>query len=210
MGAWGSAAGGFTSKEEVREFVRSFCETEEAEVKDVDFKDKCYATIEEAEQSANDDKWGNAVAVSYYDLPEKIKDSPAKKKLDAIFKELLPKNLGAIQQQVAAAGELRQASEPTFVKCPACESKINSRHLRGFNDLGLLEQAAKGEKPSYGCPACKASGLEPAFLKAELKKLAKLMEKRAGLLEKAAELRKKIEEENPRAKYWYATVSIPT
>jgi hypothetical protein len=72
MGAWGSAAGGFTSKEEVREFVRSFCETEEAEVKDVDFKDKCYATIEEAKQSANDDKWGNAVAVSYYDLPEKI------------------------------------------------------------------------------------------------------------------------------------------
>jgi hypothetical protein len=209
MGAVGQTFNELKTRSECEAEVIFFCETEESERKSVKFYDKEFKSLNEAEEYAEQhaDKWGDAAAVSYFGLPEKLKESASKKKFDLLSKVNIPEKLKEIGNQAKKMGDLRASTEPEFVKCPGCESKINSKNLIPFaiNTANMI-----GETPEYSCPACRHTGLLPKFLKAEYKSLEKLYDELFALREKTKQLKLKMEEENVPEKYWVVAVLIPS
>jgi hypothetical protein len=205
MGAWGHTFHQLKTRAECEAEVKSFCEEEDAERKTVKFYDKEFKTFKEAEEYADQhtDKWGDAAAVSYFGLPEKLKESASKKKFDLLSKVNIPEKLKEIGNQTKKMGELRASAEPEFVKCPGCESKINSKHLVPFS---INTFNMKADTPEYSCPACRLKGLLPKFLKTEYKSLEKLYDELFALREKTKQLNLKMEEENLAEKYWVVSV----
>jgi hypothetical protein len=208
MGGWGSERRAAKSRDECKEFVKRFCQTEEADVKTVEFYDKNFSSISEAEEfvKGREEKLGPAVAASYYGISQTLKNTPSKKKLDQMKIELIPAKEKEIQTQINKLASLRNESETEFIKCENCESKINSKYLVGFR----ITEIHGEEIPTYSCPACKKNGLLPKFLKIEYKKFGKLVQELKTLSSKLLEIDKKVAAENERQTYWFVSVSIPT
>jgi hypothetical protein len=212
MGAWGTTYTDLKSRDECKKHVQHFCENEDKEAKDVDFYDKEFKSREEAEEFCNGkaDKWGNAAAASYLGLPEKLRETASLKKLEELQKEKFPALQKEINEQLSVMGAIRSVSEIDFAKCDNCQSKVNTKYVLGFSSHEVREMIENEKTPLYGCPACGERSLEPRALKAEMKKLNKIIDRYKKLVDLSKTLKAKIDNENARSIYWCVAVFIPT